>query len=227
MRRIALLGGMSWPSTIEYYRLFNEMIAERLGGHHSADLILRSIDYHPLKSRYHHGWDVIPSLLECEMRFTLSLPCDGLILCCNTLHKAFDLIRDSLAMTVPFFHAVELTASHARERGMKHLLLLGTRFTMEDGFFEAGLRREGLEVSVPDAKEREEIQAIQSRLAAGEHRPEFAEYFARLLGRYAHVDAAILGCSELPLAITPQISSVPLLDPTRLQVSAAVNYALA
>jgi aspartate racemase len=227
MKRIALLGGTSWPSTIEYYRMFNQMVADRLGGYHSADLILRSIDYHPIKSRYHEGWDVIPQILEREVRFTLSLPCDGLILCCCTLHKAFDLIREPLSLSVPFFHAVELTASHAREKGMTRLLLLGTRFTMEDGFFEAGLRRAGLEVSVPDARERQEIQAIQSRLAAGENRPEFSEYFADLLGRYSQTDAAILGCTELPLAITPQISPLPLIDPAKLQVSAAVDFVLA
>jgi aspartate racemase len=212
MKRIALLGGTSWPSTIEYYRMFNQMVADRLGGYHSADLILRSIDYHPIKSRYHEGWDVIPQILEREVRFTLSLPCDGLILCCCTLHKAFDLIREPLSLSVPFFHAVELTASHAREKGMTRLLLLGTRFTMEDGFFEAGLRRAGLEVSVPDARE---------------NRPEFSEYFADLLGRYSQTDAAILGCTELPLAITPQISPLPLIDPAKLQVSAAVDFVLA
>jgi aspartate racemase len=110
---------------------------------------------------------------------------------------------------------------------MNHLLLLGTRFTMEDGFFEAGLRRAGLEVSVPDAGERQEIQAIQSRLAVGENRLEFSKYFADLLGRYSQADAAVLGCTELPLAITPQISPLPLLDPAQLQVNAAVDFMLA
>ena len=98
---------------------------------------------------------------------------------------------------------------------------------MEDGFFEAGLRRAGLKVSLPDARERQEIQAIQSRLAAGENLPEFSKFLAGLFGRYPQVDAAVLGCSELPLAITPKNSPLPLLDPVQLQVSAAVDFALA
>src|SRR5579872_4442460 len=127
MKRIGLLGGMSWPSTAEYYRHINKMVADRLGGHHSADLILRSIDYHDIKSRYSGGWDEIPALLENELRFMREQPCDCLILCNNTLHKAFDLIRGGLSLDIPFFHAVELTARHARSEGLKHLLLLGTR----------------------------------------------------------------------------------------------------
>jgi aspartate racemase len=227
MKRIGLLGGMSWPSTAESYRHINKMVADRLGGYHSADLILRSIDYHDIKSHYSGGWDEIPALLEKEIRFMQTLPCDCIILCNNTLHKAFDQIRGKLGLCVPFFHAVELTARHARAEGLKRLLLLGTRFTMEDGFFAAGLEREGLQVNIPDENEREEIQLIQSQLAEGEIRQEFTDYFTRLLAKYAHLDAAVLACTELPLAIPARGGPMRVIDPAWRQSAAAVDFALA
>jgi aspartate racemase len=226
MKRIGLLGGTSWPSTIEYYRMINQMVAGRLGGRHSADLLLRSIDYHPIASRYESRWNEIPTLLEQELRLMQALPCDGLILCNNTLHKAYDEIRDRVALTIPFFHAVELSAKAAKERGMKHLLLLATRFTLEDGFFQKGLEKAELEVVIPEPKERDEIQAIQSRLAADEMRPEFREYFTALLKKYAHADAAVLACTELPLAIPPEGTPIPTLNSVYLQSRAAVDFAL-
>jgi aspartate racemase len=227
MKRIGLLGGTSWPSTALYYSAINRMVAERLGGHHSADMILRSIDYHAIKSNYNGGWDRIPELLEREIRFMLTLPCDCLILCNNTLHKAFDLLRDRLALPIPFFHAVELTARYAQEQELTRLLLLGTRFTMEDGFFRDGLTGKGLEVNIPDAREREDIQAIQLRLAAGENHAEFSVYFDHLLAKYAHLDAAVLACTELPLAIPARGGTLRIVDPAWLQAKAAVDFALA
>jgi aspartate racemase len=206
MKRIGLLGGTSWPSTAEYYRIINHMVAERLGGHHSADLILRSIDYHDIKSAYDGGWDRIPGLLEQELRLMLALPIDCLILCNNTLHKAFDRIRDCLPLKIPFFHAVELTAKSARAQGLKRLLLLGTRFTMEDGFFRAGLEKEGL--------------------ATGEMRSEFSDYFTHLLTKYAALGAAVLACTELPLAIPPEGNTMQIINPAYLQAKAAVDFAV-
>jgi len=226
MKRIGLLGGTSWPSTILYYRLLNEMVAQRLGGNHSADIILRSIDYNTIKSRYQSRWDEIPALLEQELHLTHALPCDCLILCNNTLHKAYNLIRERVALSIPFFHAVELSAHSARQQGMKRLLLLATRFTLEDGFFAEGLEREGLEIVMPDAVEREEIQAIQSRLAQGEAHEDYTRYFTRILTKYAHLDAVVLACTELPLAISSATSPLPIIDPALLQVKAAVDFAL-
>jgi len=227
MKCIGLLGGTSWPSTLEYYRSMNQRVAERLGGNHSASLLLRSIDYDAIKSRYAERWDEVPALLEQELVAMLKLPIDGLILCNNTLHKAFDIVRPRLPLTIPFFHAVELTAQAAIAAGHRRLLLLATRFTLEDGFFAHGLRRAGLEVIVPDASERDAVQAIQTRLAAGEMRPEFTGYFTRLLTQYAQLDAAVLACTELPLAIAPAGNVLPVLDPAQLQVKAAVDFALA
>jgi aspartate racemase len=140
MKTIGLLGGTSWPSTIEYYRILNELAQSRLGGFHSANILLRSIDYHEIKSRYHEGWNEIPSLLRKEIEALARLGPDCLVICNNTLHKAFDVIEADLRLTAPVFHIVAVTGKFARSRHFKRLLLLGTKFTMEDGFTTAGLK---------------------------------------------------------------------------------------
>ena len=110
LKTIGLLGGTSWPSTIEYYRTLNEFAQETLGGFHSANLLLRSIDYHDIKSRYYDRWSEIPSLLEQEIKAFVGLRPDCLVICNNTLHKAFDVIEGGLALPIPVFHIVKATA---------------------------------------------------------------------------------------------------------------------
>lgn len=227
MKRIGLLGGTSWPSTIDYYRRLNQLAAQKLGGHHSADLLLRSIDYHDIKSCYGARWDEIPALLGKEMKSLLACGCDAVILCNNTLHKAFDTIASQLAMDVPFFHAVELTAQHALREGKRRLLLLATKFTMEDGFFAHILQSHGLEVTLPTAQERDEIQAIQSQLAQDTVKAEFNAYFRALLARYSHLDGVVLACTELPMVIGPQDTSLAVINPVELQCRAAMEFATA
>jgi aspartate racemase len=133
MRSIGLLGGTSWPSTIAYYRLLNGMIQQRLGGFHSAELILLSLDFHDIKSRFHHAWAEIPGLLLIQLERLFRLGPDCMLICNNTLHKALDLLGEATRPPVRIFHLIELTAAHAFERGLRRALLLGTRFTMEDG----------------------------------------------------------------------------------------------
>ena len=198
-----------------------------MGGYHSAKILLYSIDYHEIKSNYAHGWDKIPELLRQEILRSLNGQPDCLILCNNTLHKAFDIIEPTLKLAVPFFHAVQLTAQYAAEQGHKKVLLLGTRFTMEDGFYARTLEAKGLQVEIPQAVERERIQNIQSELAAGNILPEHKAYFTQLLERYAHLDAVVLACTELPLAITQKITTLAIIDPIEIQCKAAVRYALA
>ncbi len=227
MRQIGLLGGTSWPSTIEYYRLLNEMVAERLGGHHSANILLKSIDYNEIKNHYHNGWDKIPQLLKVEIEEFLLCKPDCLILCNNTLHKAYDQIVGGIDMSIPFFHAVDLTADYVKKQGYRNVLLLATKFTMEDEFFRNKLEAKGLNVVVPNDGERQEIQSIQSSLATGECKPEYIDYFRKLIDRYSENEAVILACTELPLAITSANSCLPIINPTRLQCEMAVDFALA
>lgn len=226
MKQIGLLGGMSWPSTIEYYRLLNKLVAERLGEYHSANLLLKSIDYHQIKSNYHDGWDKIPQLLKVEIETFLLCKPDCLILCNNTLHKAYDKISGDLNLSIPFFHAVDLTADYAKRQGQRNVLLLATKFTMEDEFFYNKLEAKGLNVTIPNKDERQEIQSIQSMLAAGETKPEYIEYFKKLIDKYSQNDAVMLACTELPLAVTSANSCLPIINPTLLQCKAAVDFAL-
>jgi len=229
VRTIGLLGGTSWPSTLEYYRMLNELAQQRLGGHHSARLLLKSIDYHAVKSRYHDGWDEIPRLLRAELESLARLQPDGpqcLLICNNTLHKAYDMFAHEIDLGMPLFHVVTETAAHARAQGYRRLLLLGTQFTMEDGFYHRGLQAHGLEVSTPGPEDRVGIQAVQSRLARGEMQPEFRDYFRAVVARHAHVDAVVLGCTELPLAMAQADYGVPLVNPTELQCRAAFEFAV-
>lgn len=150
MKLIGLLGGTSWPSTIEYYRLLNQLAASRLGGYHSAKILLKSLDYHTIKSSYNDGWDRIPELLKQEIEDFLLCKPDCLILCNNTLHKAYDLIAGELNLPIPFFHAVDLAADCANSRGYARVLLLATKFTMEDNFYRSKIEAKGIKCKTQD-----------------------------------------------------------------------------
>lgn len=226
MKSIGLLGGTSWPSTIEYYRLLNQLTAQRLGGFHSARLLLYNMDYHDIKSRYANAWEQIPALLKAEIEYLLRAGAESLVICNNTLHKAFDTIEEELDLRIPMFHAVDLTAEAALAQGRQRVLLLATKFTMEDDFFRGVLERKGVEVVIPSAGERDQVQAIQSRLAQGQMQPGFAGYFAALTERYKELDAVVLACTELPLVVTAQTSALPILNPLELQCLAAMDWAL-
>ena len=225
MKIIGLLGGTSWPSTFSYYEMLNRAAQQALGGFHSARIMLYSIDYHPIKDLYHAGWDKIPSLLAEEIRFFLDKKPDCLILCNNTLHRAFDQIRDGLKITVPVFHAGHLAADEAQRQSCKTVLLLGTSFTMEDGFFAKYFEDKGINVVIPQPEDRKIIQSIQSELAKGNIDPSYSGVFATMLSRYAHVDAIILACTELPLAINANNAPKPLINPIHCQCEAAASFA--
>jgi len=226
LKTIGLLGGTSWPSTIEYYRILNELAQEKLGGFHSASILLRSIDYHDIKSRYYERWAEIPALLEREIRAFVGLRPDCLVICNNTLHKAFDVIAAKLALPIPVFHIVEATGRAAQSMKLQRLLLLGTKFTMEDGFYHRGLERFGLRVETPGEDERVRIQQIQSQLARGIVAEEFRDYLAALVERHAgSVDAVVLACTELPLAIRQRDCRIPVIDPTERQCREAFEFA--
>ncbi len=227
MHTIGLLGGTSWPSTIEYYRLLNQLVQDRLGGHHSANLILWSIDFHAIKSRYHHAWDEIPGLLRVELERLCRLGPDCVLVCNNTLHKALDLLDATFTPPVPVFHMVQLTAAYAAQRGLRRVLLLGTQFTMEDGYYHRHLERYGIEAVVPGPSERVRVQEIQSELSRGVVRDAHRSYLAELIAGHAGVDGVVLGRTELPLVVEASEHTIPLLNPVELQCRAAVEFALA
>lgn len=226
MKTIGLIGGTSWPSTIEYYRILNQLVSNKLGGFHSAKLLLKSIDYHDIKSSYAKDWNKIPALLKQEIQDFLPCKPDCLILCNNTLHKAFDSFSAQLGLSVPVFHAVNLTAEYALKMGYRNLLLLATKFTMEDEFFIKPLESSGLTVTIPNDSDRKKIQDIQSLLAQGVIKPEFIGQFRDIISRYENVNSVVLACTELPLAITAENCTLPIINPVVLQCEAAVKFAL-
>lgn len=225
MKIIGLLGGTSWPSTVSYYELLNRAAQNQLGGHHSARLLLYSIDYDPIKRRYQDGWDKIPDLLAQEIQFFLEKKPDCLILCNNTLHRALDQIRDRLNITIPVFHAGHLAAAEARRQGHQKVLLLGTAFTMEDGFFAKYFDAEGITAVIPASEDRKVIQDIQSSLARGSTSPAYFASFKSMLARYKDVDAIVLACTELPLAINESNAPKPLINTIHCQCTAAAEFA--
>jgi aspartate racemase len=226
VKTIGLLGGTSWPSTIEYYRLLNELAQETLGGFHSASLLLRSIDYQEIRSRYYERWEEIPALLAQEIRAFVALGPDCLVICNNTLHKAFDAIEAELSLAIPVFHIVRVTGRYAQSRNLRRVLLLGTQFTMEDGYYHRGLERFGLRVETPDAADRAAIQRVQSQLARGVMKEQFRTFLAGVVGKHAAtVDAVVLACTELPLALTQKDCSLPVINPTEQQCREAFEFA--
>jgi aspartate racemase len=227
MKMIGLLGGTSWPSTIEYYRILNQLAQEELGGFHSANLVLRSIDYHDIKSCYNDGWDKIPLLLKKEIEACIRFAPDCLLICNNTLHKAFDQIESDLQLSIPVFHIVDAIGRFAQTQNLKHLLLLGTKFTMEDGFYQLRLEeRFNLIVETPNLQERIAIQAIQDQLARGILKQEFRSYFINLIRKYSAVDAVVLACTELPLAIHQSDVGVNVLNSIEYQCKEAFAFAI-
>jgi aspartate racemase len=228
MKTIGLLGGASWISTAAVYQWLNQEVNRHLGGYHSARIILYSIDYAPIKNLYHQGWDKIPSLFKKELEIALSLKPDCLLLACNTLHKAFDLIRADITLSIPFFHAIELTHKELLLKNPSKVLFIGTSFTMEDDYFIRPLSQTTTIIVLPNKKEKEEIQEIQSKLSQGENNPRFRNFFCKLLEKYEHqgCQGVVLACTELPLIVDISMTSMILINPLQLQCEAAIIHAL-
>lgn len=230
MRLIGLIGGMSWESTLQYYRLINQNVRDRLGALRSAELLLYSVDFGPLEQLQHQGrWGQVGQMLGSAAR---QLECAGarcVVLCTNTMHKVAVDIES--AISVPLLHIADPTGVAARKVGATTVGLLGTRFTMEDDFFLSRLEMHyGLRVLVPEAHERLQIhRVIYEELCAGQvmdaSRELYRDAIRRLVGRGAQ--AVILGCTEIMLLIGRADSPVPVLDTTELHAMAAVDFALA
>ncbi len=233
MKTIGLLGGTSWPSTPLYYQYLNERISHVLGGHHSARIILYSIDYHEIKSHYPDGWDDIPALLGAELKRLDEMEPDCILICNNTLHKGYDLLVEdqAVALSAQLIHLVVATAKKAMDMKAKRVLLLGTKFTMEDGFFKDRLKFFGLDVEVPNETDRISIQDMQTEISAGnldgDYTAECQARFKEMLSRYSDNDAVILGCTELPLVITGDVTDIPILNPIHAQCDEAIKLVLA
>ncbi len=229
MRVIGMLGGMSWESTAEYYRLANELVRERLGGLHSARTLLASVDFAEIERLQVAGdWDRAGELLAAEAARLQAGGAELLVLCTNTMHKVAD--RIEAAVDVPFLHLAEATADAVRAAGVTRVGLLGTAFTMEQEFYRDRLAGHGLQVLVPEAEDRATVhEVIYTELVLGQVRDASREAYREVIGRLVDrgAEGVILGCTEIELLIGPDDSPVPVFPTTRLHVEAAVGAALA
>lgn len=228
MKRIGLLGGMSWESTAEYYRLLNTLVRERCGGLHSAELVLVSVDFAEIEAmQVQERWDDAGRMLAGAAVQLEAAGADLVLLCTNTMHKVADVVE--AAITVPFLHLADATADAALERGFTRVGLLGTAFTMERSFYRDRLAARGLEVVVPAAPDRELVhRVIYDELCLGQVREESRSAYVAVIDRLVAqgCQAVIVGCTEIELLITAADSPVPVLPTTRLHAEAAVAFAL-
>jgi aspartate racemase len=230
MKTIGLIGGMSWESTVPYYRRINETIKERLGGLHSAKLVLYSVDFQEVEQFQRNGqWELAGKLMATAARSLEAAGADFLVLCTNTMHKVADSIESAVA--IPLLHIADATAAEIEHAGHTVVGLLGTRFTMEQAFYRDRLReRHGLKVIVPDEDDRGIVhRIIYEELCLGIVRPESRAEYLRIMGKLSAqgVQAIILGCTEISLLVGAGDSAVPLFDTTAIHARAAAEAALA
>lgn len=229
MRTLGLLGGMSWESTVPYYRLINQRVREKLGGLHSAKLLLHSIDFAELEEMQRRGdWDAGAALLADAARGLRGAGAEAIVICANTMHLVAPQIE--AATGIPLLHIADATARCVRGAGLSRVALLGTRFTMEKRFYHERLEAAGIAVTVPDAAQRELIhRVIYEELCLGrildQSRAAYRDIIAGLVADGAQ--GVVLGCTEIGLLIGADDASVPLFDTARLHAEAAADWALA
>ena len=228
MRTIGLIGGTSWLSTIDYYRLINQEVNRELGGLHSAKLVLYSVDLDQFITLAHaEMWGKLTEWFADIAQQLQTVGAEAIVLCANTSH----LIATELQklIHVPIIHIADATASELRSQDIRKTALLGTKFTMEAAFFRDKLLQQGIEVMIPDADERQFIhQTIFDELEKGlllaETKARYLDIIQNLIARGAK--AVILGCTEIPLLIKPEDCPVPVIDTTLIHAKAAARFAL-
>jgi aspartate racemase len=228
MKTLGLIGGMSWESTAEYYRLLNELTRDRLGGLHSAQLVLHSVDFAEIEQLQAAGrWEEAGSVLAGAARSLEAAGADLLLICTNTMHKVADQV--AAAVSVPLLHLADATAAAVRAAGLRRVGLLGTAFTMEQDFYRGRLASGGLDVLVPEADSRALVhRVIYQELCVGEVREESRAAYRRVIEELvaAGAEGIILGCTEIELLVRPEDSPVPVFPTARLHAEAAVAAAL-
>lgn len=230
MKTIGLIGGMSWESSIEYYRIVNETAKAKLGGLHSAKSIMYSVDFAEIEILQRQGrWQEAAQVLIGAAKSLESGGADFIVLCTNTMHKVAD---DIQAHThIPILHIADATAQQIKDSGIGKIGLLGTRFTMEEDFYISRLTQKyGLDVIIPNDQEREIVhRVIYDELVIGEIRQNSKERYIDIIKRLVEggAEGVILGCTEIGLLVHDGDCRVPLFDTTKIHAVAAVEYALA
>ncbi|MFL6579041.1 MAG: aspartate/glutamate racemase family protein [Povalibacter sp.] len=228
MRTIGLIGGMSWESTLLYYRIVNETVRDRLGGLHSARVMLASVDFHEIEELQRLGdWERAGALLARCAESLQAAGAENLVLCTNTMHKVASSIE--AGVSIPLLHIADPTAKAILSTGFRTVGLLGTRFTMEQDFYRQRLEQRGLQVLTPELQDRDTVhRVIYEELCLGQilepSRVQYRQVIERLVGRGA--EAIILGCTEITLLVSAVDSPVPLFDTTLLHARAAAEWSI-
>ncbi|MFG1945409.1 aspartate/glutamate racemase family protein [Nonomuraea sp. NPDC048826] len=229
MRTIGLIGGLSWESTVIYYQIVNQRVRERLGGSHSANSLIWSVDYTTVEDLIFAGrWDAVSALLTSAGGRLEALGAEVLLICSNTFSRVSDDV--ARAASVPVLHIADAVGAEVRSRGMRKVGLLGTRFTMEQPFYRDRLAAHGFEVIVPRRDRRELVhRVIFEELVRGVLRESSRDAYARIVAELADdgAEAVVLGCTEIELLIGEKDTAVPLLPSARLHAEAAAAFALA
>ncbi len=229
MKTAGLLGGMSWESTVSYYQTMNRVVKDRLGGLHSARILMLSVDFQEIETLQHEGrWEELGEMLASEARILEGGGADFLVICTNTMHLVAPAIED--ATSIPLLHIADATARRIHRSGLDAVGLLGTRFTMEEEFYRGRLEAEhGLDVRIPPPMDREVIHnVIYRELVLGEIRPESRAGYQRIVEDLVREGAqgVILGCTEIGLLLGPDDASVPLFDTALIHAEEAAIMAL-
>jgi aspartate racemase len=229
MKTLGLIGGMSWESTAHYYTRINQLVGERLGGLHSARLMLYSVEFDEIQRLQHAGdWEAAGRILADTAQRLEHAGAEALLICANTMHRVAPVI--SQAVKIPILSVIDAVAAAIKQQGISKVALLGTRFSMEMPFYRTQLeQRHGLRVAIPDEPERDALHhMIFEELCKGVVNPESRHRFFEIIGRRANLGAegAILGCTEFTLLGTSGYDGIPLFDTTEIHARMAVDWAL-
>ncbi|WP_072682121.1 aspartate/glutamate racemase family protein [Arcobacter sp. LA11] len=230
MKKIGMLGGMSWESTSTYYKLLNEEVKNRLGGLHSAKIILSSVDFEEIEKFQHSAlWDETAEILSNEAKAVELANADFLIICTNTMHKVAPQIEKNI--NIPIVHIADATGEALVKDSIKKVALLGTKFTMTEAFYKDRIKQKfGIEVVIPNEKEQDIIHdVIYKELCLGKCNKKSRDEYIKIIKRLEkehEAEGVILGCTEISMLIKQGYVEIPIYDTTKLHVLSAVDFAL-
>ena len=229
MKTIGLIGGMSWESSVVYYELINKKVRKELGGHHSCDSILLTVDFDEIVKLQHEGnWTKLDEMMAKAAQQLEKAGAELIVLCTNTMHLCTPAIKK--AISIPFLHIAEATAMAIESQGLKKVALLGTKFTMEKDFYKDYIAKNfGIEVIIPNSEDRDEVhRIIYNELVQGEIKEESKEIYKNIIEKLEQegAEGVILGCTEIPLLIKADDVSIPIFDTTTIHAEKAVEWAL-
>ncbi|MDM5360730.1 aspartate/glutamate racemase family protein [Peribacillus sp. ACCC06369] len=228
MKTIGLIGGMSWESSLEYYRIINEEVKAKLGGLHSAKCILYSVDFEEIERYQAEGdWESSGKLLGDVAQSLEKAGAEIIVICTNTMHKVIRYIEEKVS--IPILHIADSTANQIQKSEISKVGLLGTKYTMEQDFYKTRIEFNGIKVLIPNDEDRKVInQVIYEELCLGEIQQSSRDYYKKVIKKLVDdgAEGIILGCTEIGLLVKPEDSEVPLFDTTVIHAIESVNMAL-